>query len=750
MTTTASQATPSGLRRPSARRTRPAGPSTTSAVDGEHRRRERQPVQARHADRAEPGQQRRRQERERRLAGQRAERRPPSPGASDVAAQPLTAARRRPRPPRPARAALRPAPACSGPASASSTGTRWPRPRRGPASIGLRGEHEQVEAPQPRGGEQRDRPQPFDPARPPARRPPVRRAIRAAARRRARSAALPAGRRIAAQPSALANDEPTAAIAPRRPSTPAPAQLEHGCDDTRRAWSVDSGQDRHAMNEDHIPGVELPAAHAADATAACGIAPSSRRSCARRSATAAPAAGDAAAARRARWRPRSACRAASSSRPTRSSSAEGSSRSARARARPGRRRPRAAAGAAAPRPRRARPRYDLPPGRPTSRCSRARPGCGAAPGAARGARRRARLPRPARGIRGCAPRWPRTWAACAASTRRRPRIVVVRRASRRCCADRRCCARAARARHRASRTRRTTTRELLAHAGLEPVPSPGRRRRASTSPRWRPRRRRRARHARPPVPDGRRARARSAAPRCSPGRGDAARSSSRTTTTPSTATTARRSARCRGSRPSTSSTRHRSPRRSRPALRLGWVVAPSRAGARRSRAEKLAVRPRHARCSSSSRSAAFLARGELDRHLRQHPRRSTAGAATRCSPGSRACAPSGAAAGPARARRLPAGASEAAVVAAAAARDVAVEPLGPHASRARARRRWSSASPGSPSRRWPRRRNGCMRPSPADARPSLATIGTTREGRRQCPLRPGSWSWPIAQQRRRR
>ena len=54
-----------------------------------------------------------------------------------------------------------------------------------------------------------------------------------------------------------------------------------------------------------------------------------------------------------------------------------------------------------------------------------------------------------------------------------------------------------------------------------------------------------------------------------------------------------------------------------PALRLGWLVVPPRAARAPSRSEKLPRRPRHRAASSSTRSRDFLARGELDRHLRR-------------------------------------------------------------------------------------------------------------------------------------
>jgi GntR family transcriptional regulator/MocR family aminotransferase len=112
-----------------------------------------------------------------------------------------------------------------------------------------------------------------------------------------------------------------------------------------------------------------------------------------------------------------------------------------------------------------------------------------------------------------------------------------------------------------------------------------------------------------------------------------------------------------------------------PGLRLGWAVLPSRL------AEDVAEEKRLSDLGTPVLEqltlAAFLARGELDRHLR-HTRplyRRRRDALLAGLPGLRA---EGAAAGLHVLVRLPGGASEADVVAAAAARDVAVEPLGPH------------------------------------------------------------------------
>src|SRR3954453_14416327 len=112
-----------------------------------------------------------------------------------------------------------------------------------------------------------------------------------------------------------------------------------------------------------------------------------------------------------------------------------------------------------------------------------------------------------------------------------------------------------------------------------------------------------------------------------------------------------------------------------PGLRLGWAVLPSRL------AEDVAAEKRLSDLGTPVLEqltlAAFLARGELDRHLR-HTRplyRRRRDALLAGLPGLRA---EGAAAGLHVHVQLPEGASEADVVAAAAARGVAVEPLGPH------------------------------------------------------------------------
>jgi GntR family transcriptional regulator/MocR family aminotransferase len=112
-----------------------------------------------------------------------------------------------------------------------------------------------------------------------------------------------------------------------------------------------------------------------------------------------------------------------------------------------------------------------------------------------------------------------------------------------------------------------------------------------------------------------------------------------------------------------------------PGLRLGWAVLPS------DLAEEVAAEKRLSDLGTPVLEqltlAAFLARGELDRHLR-HTRpvyRRRRDALLRGLPDLPA---SGAAAGLHVLVRLPDGADEAAVAAAAAAHGVAVEPLGPH------------------------------------------------------------------------
>jgi GntR family transcriptional regulator / MocR family aminotransferase len=112
-----------------------------------------------------------------------------------------------------------------------------------------------------------------------------------------------------------------------------------------------------------------------------------------------------------------------------------------------------------------------------------------------------------------------------------------------------------------------------------------------------------------------------------------------------------------------------------PGLRLGWAVLPTALAADVGAEKQLS--DLGTPVLEQLTLEAFLARGELDRHLRQtrplYRRRRDALLAGL--PGLRA---EGAAAGLHVLVQLPDGASEAEVVAAAAARDVAVESLGPH------------------------------------------------------------------------
>ncbi len=112
-----------------------------------------------------------------------------------------------------------------------------------------------------------------------------------------------------------------------------------------------------------------------------------------------------------------------------------------------------------------------------------------------------------------------------------------------------------------------------------------------------------------------------------------------------------------------------------PGLRLGWAVLPSRLAA--AVAAEKALSDLGTPVLEQLTLAAFLARGELDRHLRQtrplYRRRRDA-----LLQGLPGLAAAGAAAGLHVLVGLPAGSDEADVAAAAAARGVAVEPLGPH------------------------------------------------------------------------
>ena len=118
-----------------------------------------------------------------------------------------------------------------------------------------------------------------------------------------------------------------------------------------------------------------------------------------------------------------------------------------------------------------------------------------------------------------------------------------------------------------------------------------------------------------PAPDRASCSRRSGAPRSSPGCASAARSRSRTTTTPSTATTGPRSARCRGWTRTASSTRARPARPSRPPCgSAGWSSRPALLDAVRH--EKALADQATARIEQHA-LADFIGRGELDRHLRR-------------------------------------------------------------------------------------------------------------------------------------
>ena len=384
----------------------------------------------------------------------------------------------------------------------------------------------------------------------------------------------------------------------------------------------------------------------ASAAAPSRCAPSSRSSCATRCAPA----GSRPASRcppRARSRASSASRAAWSSTPTPSSPRRATWSRARARPRASRRRPRPRP-ARAPRPAAERPpRFDFRPGGPdVSLFPRAawlaslRRALRDAPDA------RLRLRRPARRARAARRACRATSAASAAWPRPRARGRHLRDGPGHGAARPRAGRRRARRRIGVEDPSSAPGREQLAANGLEIVPVPvdadGLRvdvLEALGAGRGLCR-------AGPPVPARRGARAGAARRADRLGRPYAARSCSRTTTTPSTATTARRSAPCRASRPSWSCTRDRSARRWRPGLRLGWLVVP----------ERLAEAVVAAKATDDLGTpvveqlalADFLERGELDRHLRR-TRSSTAPAATRSWRRSRAsfpdCPPAGVAAG---------------------------------------------------------------------------------------------------------
>ena len=152
-----------------------------------------------------------------------------------------------------------------------------------------------------------------------------------------------------------------------------------------------------------------------------------------------------------------------------------------------------------------------------------------------------------------------------------------------------------------------------------------------------------ARDRGPPVPDRRRAAARASGRARRLGRGAATRWSSRTTTTPSSATTASRSGRSRGSRRTASSTRAPPARSSRPAC--GWAGSSRRPGSppaspRRSGRPISARRPSiswRSPTSSPMASSTATCAGCA---------RSTAAGATRCSARSPGTCPSSGRSGP--------------------------------------------------------------------------------------------------------
>ena len=234
--------------------------------------------------------------------------------------------------------------------------------------------------------------------------------------------------------------------------------------------------------------------------------------------------------------------------------------------------------------------------------------------------------------------------------------------------------------------------------------------------------RRGAGHAGPPVADRRGAVAR--APRGAARLGARARAgwSSRTTTTPSTATTARRSARCRAWRPTGCVYMGTVSKTLAPALRLGWLVLPARLRGARRAAKALAdarlADARPARAGAPARDAApTTATCAGAPPLPRPPRRARGGRAAQL-PGARV---TGLAAGLHAIVRLPRPVDGLALCAAAAPRSVGVYPLG-HAymtAAARSTTGWCSATPTSPSRpsrrasggwRW---RSTSCRPGPA-------------------------------------
>ena len=167
-----------------------------------------------------------------------------------------------------------------------------------------------------------------------------------------------------------------------------------------------------------------------------------------------------------------------------------------------------------------------------------------------------------------------------------------------------------------SRTRRTpSTGRRSGRPGLDVVGHPGGRLGHPGRPPRRQRRRGRPRDGRPPVPARRRPARRSPGGARGLGRARRARWSSRTTTTPSSATTASRSGRSRACRPTTSSTPARRAR--------SWPPGCGSAGSSR-RAAWSTGSPTAKKAADMGSSAldqlAFadvVDRGELDHHLRR-------------------------------------------------------------------------------------------------------------------------------------
>ena len=187
------------------------------------------------------------------------------------------------------------------------------------------------------------------------------------------------------------------------------------------------------------------------------------------------------------------------------------------------------------------------------------------------------------------------------------------------------------------------------------------------------------RHAGAPVPDGRGARLR--APGRAAGVGRGARRADRRgrLRLRAPATTASRSERCRAWRPSASATSARLSKRLAPGLSLGWMLAPSWLSGALTYEKGLA--DGGSPVLEQLALADFLARGELDRHLRRMRLRlpgapiRAVGRGGAAVPGARV---SGVPAGLYVLISLPDGVDEEALVSAAAAEGVGVEALSWH------------------------------------------------------------------------